>query len=72
MVIWRLKSTMDSYGITRYALQQKSGVAMNTLRSMYDGSTERPDLTILHRVIKALREITGKEIVLNDVLEWQK
>lgn len=72
MVSWKLKSTMDAHGITRYALQKEAGVAMNTLRAMYDGETRRPDLDVLDSIIQALRRITGKDLDLNDVLEWQE
>ncbi|GBF05494.1 hypothetical protein DAERI_050003 [Deinococcus aerius] len=61
---------MDAHNITRYALQKESGVAMNTLRAMYEGSTQRPDLEVLDLIIKALRKITGKDLGLLDVLEW--
>lgn len=71
MVSWKLKETMDAHGVTRYALQKETGAAMNTLRGMYDGSTERPDLKVLDSVIRALRQLTGKQINLNDVLEWK-
>lgn len=71
MVNWKLKNTMDAHGVTRYALQKESGVAMNTLRSMYEGSTRRPDLDVLDSLINALRRITGKSIDLSDVLEWK-
>ncbi|WP_165794129.1 helix-turn-helix domain-containing protein [Deinococcus aerius] len=70
MVRWKLQGTMDAHNITRYALQKESGVAMNTLRAMYEGSTQRPDLEVLDLIIKALRKITGKDLGLLDVLEW--
>ncbi|GAA3995068.1 hypothetical protein GCM10022631_01450 [Deinococcus rubellus] len=62
---------MDAHSITRYALQKESGVAMNTLRGMYDGTTKRPDLEVLDSVIRALRQISSKEITLANILEWQ-
>ncbi|UWX64725.1 helix-turn-helix domain-containing protein [Deinococcus rubellus] len=71
MVSWKLKNTMDAHSITRYALQKESGVAMNTLRGMYDGTTKRPDLEVLDSVIRALRQISSKEITLANILEWQ-
>ena len=67
---WKLKDTMDTHKVTRYALQKASGVAMNTLRSMYDGETRRPDLDVLDTIIRELRGITGADITLADVLEW--
>ncbi|CAM3264692.1 HTH cro/C1-type domain-containing protein [Deinococcus saxicola] len=71
MVIWKLKTTMDTHGVTRYALQQETKVAMNTLRGMYDGTTQRPDLEVLDKVIRALRGMTSKPIDLGDILVWR-
>lgn len=70
MIIWKLKDTMDTHGITRYALQKEAGIAMNTLRSMYDGETRRPDLDVIDNLIKTLRCLTGHNITLHDVLQW--
>lgn len=72
MVAWKLKPTLDTRNITRYALQKKSGVPMNTLRAMYDGGTTRVDFSVLDRVIDTLREMTGEDLTLADVLEWKK
>lgn len=70
MIAWKLKDTMDTHGITRYALQKEAGIAMNTLRSMYDGETRRPDLDVIDSLIKTLRRLTGHSITLDDVLQW--
>ncbi len=61
---------MDERGVTRYALQKESGVAMNTIRGMYDGNTQRPDLEVLDKVLKALHMLTKRSIGLTDVLEY--
>lgn len=62
---------MDRHSVTRYALQQKTGLAMNTVRAMYDGTPTRVDLPVIDRVIAVLSEVTGQDIQLADVLEWQ-
>lgn len=72
VIEWKLKATMDSCGVTRYALQKDSGISMNTLRSMYDGSTKRPDLDVIDSIIRSLRRMTGKSISLVDVIDWQE
>ena len=72
MVRWRLKETMDKGGVTRYALQKESGVAMNTIRGMYDGETQRPDLEVLDRVLKGLSVLLKRSVGLADVLEYQE
>lgn len=61
---------MDERGVTRYALQKESGVAMNTIRDMYDGNTQRPDLEVLDKVLKALYVLTKRSVGLADVLEY--
>lgn len=63
---------MDAHGVTRYALQQKTGVAMNTIRAMYEGTTRRPDLDVMDRIIHALRDMTQTPVTLYDVLEWRE
>ena len=72
MIRWRLKETIDALGITRYALQKESGVAMNTIRSMYEGDTKRPDLEVLDSLIGTLERMTGKTFELGDLLEYQR
>ena len=72
MVSWKLRETMDSNGVTRYALQKETGIAMNTLRAMYDGTTQRPDLQLLDTIVKTLRKMTGKPLTLTDILDWRE
>lgn len=68
VIAWKLKDTMDAHGVTRYALQKDTGIALNTIRAMYDGDTQRPDLALLDKIIGSLRRLTGQDIVLSDVL----
>lgn len=72
VIKWRLKETMEDSGVTRYALQKESGVAMNTIRGMYDGNTQRPDLEVLDRLLKALRVLMKRSVGLADVLEYRE
>ena len=72
VIRWRLKETMDRGGVTRYALQKESGVAMNTIRDMYDGSTQRPDLEVLDRLLKGLSVLMKRSVGLSDVLEYRE
>jgi DNA-binding Xre family transcriptional regulator len=71
VIEWRLKQTMERLGVTRYALQKHSGVAMNTIRSMYDGSTSRPDLKVMDILIHSLNEM-GHSVGLSDLLEYSE
>lgn len=71
MFRWTLKQTMDSRGITRYALSKKSGLAMNTVRSMYEGEQTRIDFPLIEKVIATLSEISGEKITAADVFIWE-
>ena len=69
--IWKLQTVMDTRKITRYALQKASGVPMNTLRPIYDSKTARADFKVLGRLLVSLRVMTGEDLRLGDLLEWQ-
>ncbi|WP_162243105.1 helix-turn-helix transcriptional regulator [Deinococcus sp. Leaf326] len=71
MIVWKLEETMQRLGISQYALQKESGVAINTIKGMRKGETERPDTNTLNSVVNALRAKSGQDIQLHDILEWQ-
>jgi DNA-binding Xre family transcriptional regulator/predicted GIY-YIG superfamily endonuclease len=66
---WRLEQTMDDLGITQYALQKHSGIALNTIRSLCKGETSRPDLQVLSKLMRSMNEM-GHAVELADVLEY--
>ena len=72
VIVWKLKETMARLGVTQYALQRDSGLALNTIRSIHNGKTERPDLKVVNTVINTLRSMTGTDIRLADVLEYRE
>lgn len=71
MFRWTLKDTMDAHGVTRYALQKETGLAMNTVRSMYEGTPTRIDFPVIEKIIVGLGKITGKKISPDDVFTWE-
>lgn len=71
MFRWTLKDTMDANGITRYALQKETGLAMNTVRAMYDGTPTRVDFPVIEKIIAGLSKLTGKEISPDDIFCWK-
>ena len=62
---------MDTHGITRYALQKETGLAMNTVRAMYDGTPTRIDFPVIEKIIVGLSKITGKQLGPDDVFTWE-
>lgn len=69
MIKWKLKSYLDTHGLSAYKLIQESGLASNTIYEMARGESESASLKTLESVIKALREVTGEEVRLEDVVE---
>lgn len=71
MFRWTLKDTMTAHGVTRYALSKETGLAMNTVRAMFDGSPTRVDFPAITKVVAALAKLTGKKMTAADVFVWE-
>lgn len=63
---------MDAHGVTRYALSKETGLSMNAVRAMYEGTPTRVDFPAIDKVITALRKVTGKPITAADVFAWEE
>lgn len=72
VVKWQLQDFMQTHGVTQYALQKESGVALNTIKSIYRGETQRPDLEVLDRLIVALANLTKRRVGVSDLLEYDE
>jgi DNA-binding Xre family transcriptional regulator len=72
VITWRLQEFMEQHAVTQYALQKKSGVALNTIKGIYNRKTKRPDLEVLDRIISALGELVKHEVRVSDVLEYKR
>lgn len=70
VIVWKLDGTMKRLDVTQYALQKATGASVNTIKSMRKGDTRRPDLVVLNEIINALRDISGQDVQLHDVLIW--
>lgn len=67
---WVLRETLQANNLTRYAVRKASGVAMNTIRTIYDGTPRRADFAVLEAIVGGLTTLTGKPMSLEDVLVW--
>lgn len=65
MIICKLKQILQMKGITRYRLQQLSGVSHLTLSKMYSSRNEYYSASVLDRLCKVLKCQPG------DLLEWK-
>lgn len=72
-VRWKLKALLDHHQprpITRYALQKEAGVAMNTIRAMYDNTSGGVEFGTLGKVLRALQTLTGQSLTVADLIEY--
>lgn len=71
---WRLADYLEERGLSAYAVGKAMGTSyMNTVYRMARRGDEpaRVDLPTLSRVIDGLRKLTGEEVQITDILEYQ-
>ncbi|WP_075834952.1 helix-turn-helix domain-containing protein [Deinococcus marmoris] len=72
-VRWRLSDVLEEHGITAYALAKAGGIdRMGTVYRIARRGHEpsRIDLPTLARIVTGLRQLTGQEIQISDILEY--
>lgn len=70
-VRWKLKDYLEQNDLSTYALVRASKLAPNTVYSLARGSTRHVRLDTIAGVLGGLRELTGHEVTLGDVLEHE-
>lgn len=71
MFRWTLKDTMDAHSVTRYALSKETGLSMNAVRAMYEGTPTRVDFPAIDKVIVALGKLAKQPMTAADVFVWE-
>lgn len=70
-VHWTVKPLLEEHGITPYRLMKESGLAQGTIYRLVRGDTRSLNADTLDRVMGALRRLTGAEIQIADLLEYE-
>lgn len=79
MVSWKIKKVLQENDISAYKLglefesmRPESGrnVMANNAYRLAREALKRPDLETLDLLVTALRNLTGKEITISDILEY--
>lgn len=70
MIRFKSAKVLEDNDITRNALAREAKVRPNAVYEMCDNQTKLVDLQTLDKLIETLREMSGKEIFLSDVLEY--
>ena len=67
---WKLRAFLDEHKVTAYALAKAASIAPPNIYRMLKGEGPKMfDREVLGRIIRALRDLTGKHVSVSDVLE---
>ena len=69
---WKVKSILDIHGITVNQFKHESGLAQGTAYRLANGETDTINANTLERTIQTLRRLTGKEVDIADIVEYQE
>lgn len=67
-VSWKLKDYLKTRNLTAYQLVRASNLAPNTVYSLARGEQNQVRLDTIAGVLSGLRQLTGDEVALTDIL----
>lgn len=70
MVRWRLKEYLEENDVSAYALTKVSELSPNAIYTIARGETNQVRLDTLAELLAGLRKLTGREVSLEAVLEF--
>ncbi|MED1874163.1 helix-turn-helix transcriptional regulator [Brevibacillus agri] len=70
MIRFKLLDFIEENGITRGALAREAKVRPNAVYEMCDNKTKRVDLDTFDKILETLSNMTGRDVILADVLEY--
>jgi len=69
---WKLSGYLERHGLNANQVAVTAGLSPNTVYPMVRGVARRVDLRSLERVMTALVGLTGEEVRLDDLLEFEQ
>jgi DNA-binding Xre family transcriptional regulator len=69
---WKVKEFLEAHNVSAYRLMKEAGVAQGTAYRLANNQANGLNLKTLDAVIEALRRLTGKRVLLADLLEYQE
>ena len=70
VIRWKVKEFLQAHDITPYRLMKDSGLAQGTAYRLANNDVGAVNNETLDAVIKALRERTGEEVKIQDLVEY--
>lgn len=70
-VRWIVRPYLDRHNLSAYRLMKESGLAQGTVYRLVRGETNTLNAETLDRVMTALRRLTGENVQIGDLLEYE-
>ena len=71
-VRWTVRPFLVRHGLSAYRLMKQSGLAQGTVYRLVRGETNTLNAETLDRVMTALRELTGEDVQIGDLLRYEE
>jgi DNA-binding Xre family transcriptional regulator len=69
---WKLAEYLEAHELTGYKLREETRLSSNTIYPLIRGTVERIDTKTLQRILAALKSLTGKEVSVCNLLEYEQ
>ena len=71
-VRWKVYDILEAHDISVYRLMKESGLAQGTVYRLVKGDTSTVNAETLDRVMTTLRRLTGQQLQISDLLEYDE
>ena len=71
-VRWKVYEILEAHDISIYRLMKESGLAQGTVYRLVKGDTSTVNAETLDRVMTTLRRLTGQQLQISDLLEYDE
>lgn len=70
MIRIKVGEFIDDAGLSRNAVAREAKIRSNAIYEMASNETKRLDLETFNKVIETLRNMTGRDVTIADMLEY--
>lgn len=69
---WKVKEFLEAHNVSAYRLMKEAAIAQGTAYRLANNQAGGLSLETLDAVIEGLRRLTGKRVLLADLLEYRE
>ncbi|WP_307721818.1 helix-turn-helix domain-containing protein [Paenibacillus humicus] len=70
-IVMKLNELLDANNITKNALAREAKVRPNLIYELCENKTKRIELDNFEKIIRTLKEMTGKQIEIQDLMKYE-